>query len=171
VPHIGLHHTSWLSHCLSPSSHCAALSLSCRASWLSHCLSPSSHCTTLSSTHCSSPLLSHRLSSSSCCAPRRRLILSSRRLVVALPLDAPPSRRLVVSLCRLSLSCRASWLSRHHLSSSSRCTVLSSSHRAGWFVLPLLAPPSCSLVLVHCPRHRTPSNAAAAIEHHRHRCH
>jgi hypothetical protein len=46
-----------------------------------------------------------------------------------LPLDAPPSRRLVVTSCRLSLSRRASWLSHHHLSSSSRCTTFSSSHR------------------------------------------
>ena len=73
-------------------------------------------------------------SPSSRCAPRRTLVLSLRRLVVALPLDASPSRRLVVSSCRLSLSCRASWLSRHHLLSSSRCTALSSSHSAGWLL-------------------------------------
>jgi hypothetical protein len=60
---------------------------------------------------------------------RRPLILSSRRLVVALPLDAPPSRRLIVLSCRLSLSPWASWLSCHHLSSSSRCTAFSSAHR------------------------------------------
>jgi hypothetical protein len=80
-------------------------------------------------------LLSHRLSSSSRCAlPRRPLVLSSRRLVVASPLDVPPSRRIIVSLCHLSLSRRASWLSCHHLLSSSRCTALSSSHRAGWLL-------------------------------------
>ena len=88
-------HTNWLSHHLSPPSHCAALSLSCCASWLLHCLSPSSRCATLSSTRCAS-LLSHRLSSSSCCAPRHPIILSSCRLVVASPLDAPPSRCFVV---------------------------------------------------------------------------
>jgi hypothetical protein len=65
---------------------------------------------------------------------RRPLVLSSRRLVVASPLNAPPSRCLVVSLCHLSLSCRASWLSHHHLSSSSRYTALSFSHHAGWLL-------------------------------------
>ena len=40
-------------------------------------------------------------------------------------------RPLVVSSCRLSLSCCASWLSHHHLSLSFHCTALSSSHRAG----------------------------------------
>jgi hypothetical protein len=64
----------------------------------------------------------------------RPLVLSSRRLVVALPLDAPPSRCLVVSLCRLSLSRRTSWLSHHHLSSSSRYTALAFSHHAGWLL-------------------------------------
>ncbi len=108
--------------CLSPSSHCAAFSSSCLASWLSPCLSPSSCCATLSSTHHASLLL-RRPSSSSHCARRRPLVLSSCRLVVTLPLNAPPSCCLVVSLCRLSLSCRASWLSRHHLLSSSRCTA------------------------------------------------
>jgi hypothetical protein len=113
---------SWLLHRLSPSSHCAALSSYCLASWLSPCLSPSSRCATLSSTHHAS-LLSRRPSSSSHCARRRPLVLSSCRLVVTSPLNAPPSCRLVVSLCRLSLSCCASWLSRHHLLSSSRCTA------------------------------------------------
>jgi hypothetical protein len=106
---------------------------SCRASWFLHCLSPSSRCTTLASTHRAS-LLSHRLFLSSRCAPRRPLILSLRRLVVASPLDAPPYHRLIVLPCRLSLSRRISWLSRHHLLSSSRCTALSSSHRAGWLL-------------------------------------
>ena len=96
-------HTNWLSHHLSPPSHCAALSLSCCASWLLHCLSPSSRCATLSSTCCAS-LLSHRLSSSSCCAPRHPIVLSSRRLVVASPLDAPPSCCFVVLSFHLSLS-------------------------------------------------------------------
>jgi hypothetical protein len=109
-------------------------------------------------------IVSHHLSSSSRCAPHRPLVLSSCRLVVASPLGVQPSRHLVVSLCRLSLSRRASWSSRHHLLLSSCCTTLSSSHRAGW-----LAPPSRPLVVVHRPRHRTPSNAAAAIEYHRHR--
>ena len=124
---------SLLLHRLSSTSHCAALSLSCRASWLSHCLSPSSRCATLSSTRCTS-LLSHRLSLSSLCTPRRPLVLSSRRLIVASPLNAPPSRCLVVLSCRLSLSHRARWLSSHHLLLSSHCTALSSSHRAGWLL-------------------------------------
>ncbi len=41
----------WLSHCLSSSSHCAALSLSCQVSWLSHYLLLFSCCATLLSTH------------------------------------------------------------------------------------------------------------------------
>ena len=131
--------------------HCTALSLSCHASWLLHCLSSSSHCATISSTCCTS-LLTHRLSSSSRCAPRSPLILSSRRLVVASPLDAPPSRCLAVSLCHLLLSRRASWLSYHHLLSSPHCTALLSSHHAGCNVvvaLPVLVPPSRPLVIVH----------------------
>ncbi len=52
-------------------------------------------------------------------------ILSSRRLVVGSPLDAPPSHPLVILSCCLSLSCHASWLSHHHLLSSSHCTILS----------------------------------------------
>ena len=119
-----------VSLCLSPSSQCAALSLACRASWLLLCLSPSSRCAALSSS-CHASWLLHCLSLSSRCAPCRPLVLSLRRLVVASPLNALPSLCLVVSSCRLSLSRRASWLSRHHLSSSSRCTDLSSSHRAG----------------------------------------
>jgi len=147
-------HASWLLHRLLPSSHCAALLSSCRrASWLLHCLLPSSHlccplvvlshqllhclspsscCATLSSTHHASLLL-HCLSLSSCCTPRCPFVLLSHRLVVS-PLDVPPSRCLVISSCCLSLSCRASWLSRHHLLSSSCCTALSSSHRAGWLL-------------------------------------
>jgi len=44
------------------------------------------------------------------------------------------SCHLIISLCHLSLSCCASWLSHHHLLSSSHCTVLSSSHCAGWLL-------------------------------------
>ena len=113
----------WLLHRLSSSSHFAALLLSCCASWLWHCLSSPFHRTTLSSTRRAS-LLSHCLSSSSCDAWRHSLVLSSRQLVVALPLDAPPSRCLVVSLCHLLLSRCISWLSSHHLLSSSCCTAL-----------------------------------------------
>jgi hypothetical protein len=103
----------------------------------------------LSSTHCTGWLLRHLLT-------HRPLVVSS-------------SRR---ASCHLLLSCHASWLSHHHLSSSSCCTtplVLS----LCWLVvaLPVLAPPSCPLIVVHHRCHRTPSNAAATIEHHRHRRH
>jgi len=80
---------------------------------------------------------------SSCCLVDLPLIASSRQLVVA------PS-----SLAVLSLHCPL---------------VLSSC----WLVvaLPVLVPPSRPLAVVHCRRHQTLSNAAAAIEHHRHRRH
>jgi hypothetical protein len=62
----------------------------------------------LSSTRRAS-LLSCYLSLSVCCAPcRPALLLSLCQLVVASPLDAPPSCHLVVSSCRLSLSRHAS---------------------------------------------------------------
>ena len=83
-------------------------------------------------------LLHHPLVNSS----RRQLFVALRPILLSLrpvppsrplvaPLDAPPSRCLVVLLCSLLLSCCASWLSRHHLLWSSRCTALSSSHCAG----------------------------------------
>ena len=133
LPSLSTCRTSLLLHHLSSSSHCSALSSSYPASWLLHCLSPFSCCATLLSTRHTS-LLSHRLSSSSCCAPRCPLVLSLCRLVVVSPLDAPSSHRLVLSSCPLLLSRHASWLLRHHLLSSSRCTALSSSHRAGWLL-------------------------------------
>ena len=158
---------------LSTSSHCAALSSSCRASWLSHCLSLSSHCANLSSSRRVSLLLLRRLSLSSHCAPRRPLVLSPHRLVVALPLDALPSCHLIVSSCRLSLFLRASWLLRHHLLSSSRCTALSSSHLAGWLLrcLSLCRPLVLSSIAHAIERRRMlppPSNTTAttAIECH-----
>ena len=64
----------------------------------------------------------------------RPLTLSLCRLVVASPLGTPPSRHLVVSLCRLLLSHCISWLLHHNLLTSSRCTALLSSHRAGWLL-------------------------------------
>jgi hypothetical protein len=91
-----------------------------------------------------------------CVASRRAALSSSRRLVV------PP---LVVSSCQLAVvPSSLAILSLH------RPLVLSSC----WMVvaLPVHAPPpSRPLVVVHRPRHRTPSNAAAATEHHRHRRH
>ena len=93
-----------------------------------------------------------------CVASRRAALSSSRRLVV------PP---LVVSSCQLAVVCCAISLA---ILSLHRPLVLSSC----WMVvvLPVHAPPpSRPLVVVHRPRHRTPSNAAAATEHHRHRRH
>jgi hypothetical protein len=92
-----------------------------------------------------------------CCVASRRAALSSSRRLVAPPLVVS-SRQLAVvpsSLANLSLH---------------RPLVLSSC----WMVvaLPVHAPPpSRPLVVVHRPRHRTPSNAAAATEHHCHRRH
>ena len=68
------------------------------------------------------------------CHLANRIRLEPNNFEVVSPIDAPHSRRLVVSSCRLSLSRCASWLSRHHLSSSSCCTALSSSHHAGWLL-------------------------------------
>ena len=83
------------------------------------------------------------------------VILSSCHLVV------PP---LIVSLRQLVVAPSSLVVLLLH-----RPLVLSSC----WLVvaLPVLAPPSHPLVVVHRPRHRTPSNAAAAIEHHCHRRH
>ena len=90
-----------------------------------------------------------------CVASRRAALLSSHRLVV--PPLVVSSRQLVVAPSSLVV------LSLH------RPLVLSSC----WLVVALsvLAPPSRPLVIVHRPRHRTPSNAAAAIKHHRHHRH
>jgi len=99
-------------------------------------------------------------------------------------------RPLVAPRTALSSSPRAIWLLRR-LSmrrplivssscrvTSRRCLVALSLHRplvllSCWLVVvsPVLAPPSHPLIAVHRQRHQTPSNAAAAIEHHRHRRH
>ena len=156
--HLSSRHVSWLSHCLLSSSHCATLSSSCRTSWLPYCLLPSSHCATLSSSHCTS-LLSHHLSLSSCCAPRHPLILSLHRLVVALPLDAQSSCRLVVPPLDVLLRQLVVAPSSLIVLSLHRPLVLS----LCWPVvaLPLLAPPSCPLVMVQRRRHQTPSKDKA----------
>jgi hypothetical protein len=91
-----------------------------------------------------------------CCFASRRAALSSSCRLVVPPLVVS-SRQLVVAPSSLVV------LSLH------RPLVLSSC----WLVvvaLPVLAPPSRPLVVVHCRHHRAPLNAAAAIEHHRH-CH
>ena len=87
-----------------------------------------------------------------CVASRCAALSSSHRLVV------PP---LIVSSCQLvALPSSLVVLSLH------RPLVLSSC----WLVvaLPVLAPPSRPLVVVHRRCHQTPSHATAAIEHHRH---
>ena len=189
-------HASWLSHCLLSSSHCVILSSYCRTSWLLHPL----HCplvvllrqlvvalplTVLSLFH---PLivLSHQLvvvlsllvvslrpappsrphvAPAGCCVASRCAALSSSCCLVVQPL--------VASLCQLVVALSSLFVLLLH------CPLVLSSC---WLVvvLPVLAPPSCPLVVVHRPHHRTPSNAAAAIKHHHrhhgtpsivHRCH
>ncbi len=108
---------------------------------------------------------------------------------VALPLNTPPSRRLIVSSCRLSLSHHVSWFSHHHLSLFSRCTALLFSCSlivlAGcWVASPfttLLSSrrssplPTPSNAVERCCRHRTPPPPpplkAVSIVHHCHSCH
>jgi len=111
---------------------------------------------------------------------RRPLILTSRRLVFAMPLNTPPSNRLVVSSsccaashclvasagCRtihlLSSSC-CTWL----LSCLSSCTALLSSHHS--------PSPTPSNAVKRCCRHRIPppppSLKAVSIVHPCHSCH
>ena len=119
----------------------------------------------------------------------RPLILLSCRLVVVLPLDTPPSRHLIVSSCRLSLSHHVSWFSHHHLSLFSRCTALLFSCSlivlAGcWVASPFTALlssrrssplPTPSNAVKRCCRHRTPPPPpplkAVSIVHHCHSCH
>ena len=118
---LSLHHLRvLLSRCrlvLSSSSHCAALSLPCRAGWLLRCLSS-----------------------------RRRLILSSRRRTLVLSLSSHCTTVLLPRhaswlLRRLSLRRRTLVLSL-----SSHCAALSLPCHAGWLLPPLVAPPSCFLV-------------------------
>jgi hypothetical protein len=96
------------------------------------------------------------VASAGCCVASRHAALSSSRHLVVPPLVVL-SRQLVVMPSSLFV------FSLH------RPLVLSSC----WLVvaLPVLAPPSHPLVVVHRPRHSTPPNAAAAIEHHLHRRH
>ena len=103
-------------------------------------------------------------------------LLSSRcagwllhRLSTRLPLSVLSSRRFA-SLCLVApAGCRAIISCRPLVAPPSRPLILSSC----WLVvaLPVLVPPSRPLVVVHHPRHQKPSNAVAAIEHHRHRRH
>ena len=173
--------TSWLSHRLLSSSHCAALLSSCHASWLSHCLSLSSRCATLSSS-CFASFLSYCFSSSSCCSAHsssRRVDWLLRRLLTRHPLVVSPSCRLVVSLSRclvVSSSCRLVVLpsrrlvislcrplvvlSRQLVVASSlivaHCAALSSSHHAGWLLRCLTLCTSRPLI-VRQPSFASPS--------------
>ena len=132
-------------------------------------------------------MLTHHLSLSSRCAPRLPLVLSSRRLVVALPLDVPPSCCLVIFLSRRTASrclvaqagCCAIISCRPLVATPSRplivladfcvacpctCAALSSSRRS--------PSPTPSNKLKRCYRHRTPPsppplNAVSIV----HRCH
>jgi hypothetical protein len=119
--------THWLSHRLSLSSHCAALSLSYCTSWLSYCLSPSSRCATL---------------------------LSSRRTSLLLHCLLLPSRR-----AAHSSSCHAGWLlpcllthrplvvSLSHCTAS-RCLVMPAGCRIIISYYPIVALPSCPLIML-----------------------
>ncbi len=91
-----------------------------------------------------------------CCVASRQAALSLSRHLVVPPLVVS-SRQLVVVQSSLGI------LSLHHTLVLSSC----------WLVvaLPVLAPPSRPLVLIHCRHHQTPLNAAATIEHHHHCLH
>jgi len=164
-----------LSCQLVVASPLAILSLCCPlvvlSPQLSHCLLPSSHCTTLSSTPRAS-LLSmaspHPLVvllpalSSSCLAGWLLSCLSMRRPLV-ISLSCRATSRCLVAPAGCVASSSLVVLSLHRPLVLSSCWLV--------VVLPVLAPPSHPLVVVHRRCHRTPLNAAAAFEHHRHRCH
>jgi len=112
-----------------------------------------------------------------CCLSSRRpwcclVVLAGCRIASCRPLIAPPSRsrRLATpagchiapfSHCAaLLLSCCASWLSRHHLSPSSRCTALLSSHRLAGCCI---ACP-CATLAVECCLPPSNTTATAVIE-------
>ncbi len=177
--------TSWLLHCLSSSSHCAAplvISL--------HQLVVASPIIVL--LLCRPPVISlHQLVLALpplvVLSLRRPLVLSSRRMVVASPLDAPPTCPLVAPPSHpLSAPADCCIASRRPLVAPpscppiapagccivSPCITLSSSHRVGWLLsylslrhhlVLLFAALSPRRLVVALP----PSNAAAAIEHHR----
>jgi hypothetical protein len=121
----------------------------------------------------------------------RPLVLSLCRLVVASPLDAPPTCPLVAppshplsapADCRITSCCPLVALpSRPFIMPAgccivSPCVTLLSSHRAGWLMSylslchqlvlslcrPLTAPAGCFVASIkHCRRHQMPSNATA----------
>ena len=180
--------TSWLSHRLLSSSHCAALLSSCHASWLSHCLSLSSRCATLSSS-CFASFLSYCFSSSSCCSAHsssRRVDWLLRRLLTRRPLVVSPSRRLVVSSSRrlvvlssrrlvVSLSCRLVILSSRRAALSLYCHASWLSHHLSLSLIvppsrPLIMPAGCCvaspcalLVLSLCASHHSPRHRLAVV--------
>ena len=161
---------SWLSHCLSLSSHCTALLSSCHANWLMHCLSLSSCCATIL-TSCFASLLSHHLSLLSCPA-------TSRCLVVPACCCTTSWRAALSSSCRIVVLPLIVLLHQLVVASSYLVVLLLHIPLVLSVALPLLAPPTCPLIIVHRRRHQTLSNAAAAIKHHPlntvsiiHRCH
>jgi hypothetical protein len=191
-------------------SHRAAHLPSCCTSWLSHCLSSPSRCAaplviSLRQLVVASPLLVlslcrppvvllHQLVLTSPLAVlslRGPLVLSLHRLVVASCLDVPPTSPFIASPShplRAPADC--------HI--ASHRTTLSSSHRAGWLLhclslhyplvlslrrlvveLSFLLPPSRPLVMPPSHRagwllrclHPTLPSPSNAIERHRHRRH
>jgi hypothetical protein len=176
--------TSWLLHCLSSSSCCAAhLVIS------SHQLVVASPLLVLSL--CRPPvILSHQLVLASPLAVlslRRPLVLSSCRLVVASPLDAPPTCPLVVPPSHplsMPADCHIAFChplvappSRPLIVPAGCCVVFScvthlSSHCAGWLLSYLSLRHISSSRCAALPLRRLvvalpPSNTAAAIKCHR----
>jgi hypothetical protein len=97
-----------------------------------------------------------------CCVASQHVTLSlSRRLAVSLSRRASSRCLVAPAGCRAIISCRPLVAAPSLVLSSCWLVV----------VLPVLAPPFRPLIIVHRRGHRTPSNAAAAIEHHRHRRH
>jgi hypothetical protein len=119
----------------------------------------------------------------------RQLVVASLLLVLSLR-PAPPSHPLIapagccIASQRTTLSSSCHLVvpplvdSLHQLVVAPSSLVILSLHRplvfsSCWLVvaLPVLAPPSRPLVIVHCRRHQMLSNAAAAVKCHRHHRH
>jgi hypothetical protein len=152
---------SWLLHCLSLSSCCAALPLSHRTSWFLHRLLSSSCCAALSSSHCAGWLLRHLLMHRPLVLLLRcSLILSAHQLIVVSPLVILLlCHPLVLSLCRMVVALSLLASPSRPLIALAGCCVIS---------------PCATLLSSRCAAlspHRLvvalpPSNAAAAIKRH-----